>query len=140
MDNLLKLNILDALVYKEANKKLVAYYNGIQNTELAATIDLFKLLEKDIRLYYGVFVDFLAWYGIIIDVNADGFSVYVNSDNEQYNSAGKDFLFDVIDGTYYIAHCYTTKNNHDLSNIPTNFRVQYNMYCAILRAMSWLNA
>ena len=41
----------------KANKLLVTYY---RKKGLEETIDLFVLLEKDVRIYYGVFVDFFA--------------------------------------------------------------------------------
>lgn len=123
-----------------ANEMLVSYYNGIQNIDLANTIELLDLLRKDIRLYYGVFVDFFFWYGIIIDVNTKGYSVYVNENNKEYNSPARDFLFDEINGDYYIAHSYITKGNHHIpKDIPLNCVVQYHMYCAITRTMKWLN-
>lgn len=141
----IELNILKALSNTtQANKKLVNYYNNIHNVSLAAQIDLFKLLERDIRLVYGVFVDFFSYYGIIIDVNHLGYSIYVTDDNETFkevlnNSSAREFLFDYKDGVFYIARKYTTERTHDLTDVPLNAQIQYNMYEAIVCAMKWLN-
>ncbi len=127
-------NILKALEKtKNANKKLVTYY---KKKKLNEQIDLFKLLEKDIRLYYGIFVDFFANHGIIIDVNKKGYSVYVNDDNKEYQSKAKDWLFDYEDGCPYIAKEYLQK---PIVNKKISTVIKANMFNAIITAMKWLN-
>tara|TARA_R110002096_G_scaffold517_7_gene3052 strand:+ start:4591 stop:4974 length:384 start_codon:yes stop_codon:yes gene_type:complete len=116
----------------KANKLLVTYY---RKKGLEETIDLFVLLEKDIRIYYGVFVDFFANHGIILDVNKKGYCVYVNSDNIEYNGKAKEWLFDYEDGRHYITKKYLEE--HTDKKISTIIKL--NMKKAILKAMEWLN-
>lgn len=118
---------------KNANKKLVSYY---KKKKLDEHIDMFILLEKDIRLYYGIFVDFFAQYGIIIDVNKKGYSVYVNDDNKEYQSKAKDWLFDYEDGCPYIAKKYSQK---PIVNKKVSTVIKENMHNAIVTAMKWLD-
>tara|TARA_R100001463_G_scaffold135869_1_gene199945 strand:- start:57 stop:443 length:387 start_codon:yes stop_codon:yes gene_type:complete len=117
----------------KANKLLVTYY---QDKKLNEIIDLFVLLEKDISLYYGIFVDFFANHGIIIDINKKGYSIYVNNDNKEYQSKAKDWLFDYEDGCPYIDKNYLNDNQikEEISD-----RIKLNMKTVILKAMKWLN-
>ncbi len=140
-------NILQALKgTKKANKMLSEYYTGTQDNNI---VELFILLgwskkqnkkvKYDIRLCYGVFVVFLSTHGILIDVNTKGYSVYVNETNKEYQGKGRDFLFEQIEGNYYIAHKYITKNNYIIPKRKVPYAIQYNMFNAIVDAMVWLN-
>ena len=116
----------------KTNKLLVTYY---RKKGLEETIDLFVLLEKDVRIYYGVFVDFFANHGIILDVNKKGYSIYVNKDNKEYQSKAQEWLFDYEDGRHYITKKYSQEHNDKkISTI-----IKFNMKEAILKAMEWLN-
>jgi hypothetical protein len=117
---------------KNANRKLVSYY---KKKKLDKHIDLFVLLEKDIRLYFGIFVDFFAQHGIIIDVNKKGYSVYINEDNADFDEKVR-WLFDEIDGVPYIAKEY---NKKQIVNKKTSTVIKDNMQDAIITAMKWLD-
>lgn len=122
-----------------ANAALTNYYNSPHNTKLVESIDLTTLLAMDIRFYYGIFVDFFTWYGMIIDVNDDGFSIYINKDHIDYNSPQAEWLYEQIEGNFYMEHKYTLKQNYKNPYLNKPAAITFNMYSAIVRGMELLN-
>lgn len=126
--------------YSKANKKLVNYYNSISNNH-SYTLDVFDLLQNDIRYCYGVFLDFFFHYGIIMDVNRYGYSLYLVDITIQDKFPYPPFFYSRFDGNTYIARKYTTLRNYKVpkSTFQSKRVIQYNMRKAILDGMTFLN-